>query len=164
LFPNSGYTLVPELKTSIMKTKLNLATCLIAGLAFGLSANAQKTVITKNALPANAQTFLKTHFPGQEPVNIIEDKETFSKDYKVQFTNYIEIEFDGKGNWEEVDGNHQAIPNSIIPKKITSYVTTNFANTAITKIDKGTWGYEVNLSNGLELEFNSKGNFIRIDN
>ncbi|AYN06487.1 MULTISPECIES: PepSY-like domain-containing protein [unclassified Flavobacterium] len=147
-----------------MKTKLNLAMCLIAGLAFGLSANAQKTVITKTALPANAQSFLKTHFAGQEPTYIIEDKEMFSKDYKVQFANNLEVEFDGKGNWEEVDGNHQAIPISVIPKKIVSYINTNFANTTITKIDKGTWGYEVNLSNGLELEFNSKGNFIRIDN
>ncbi len=147
-----------------MKTKLNLAMCLIAGLAFGLSANAQKTVITKTALPANAQFFLKTHFAGQEPTYIIEDKEMFSKDYKVQFANNLEVEFDGKGNWEEVDGNHQAIPISVIPKKIVSYINTHFANTTITKIDKGTWGYEVNLSNGLELEFNSKGNFIRIDN
>ncbi|MBF7091929.1 PepSY-like domain-containing protein [Flavobacterium sp. ALJ2] len=147
-----------------MKTKLNLAMCLIAGLAFGLSANAQKTVITKDALPVNAQTFLKTHFAGQEPTYIVEDKEMLSKDYKVRFATNLEVEFDGKGNWEEVDGNHQSIPTTIIPKKIISYINTNFANTTITKIDKGAWGYEVDLSNGLELEFNSKGNFLRIDN
>ncbi|MDQ6472262.1 PepSY-like domain-containing protein [Flavobacterium sp. LHD-80] len=147
-----------------MKTKLNLAVCIIAGLAFGFSANAQKTPIAKSALPVNAQTFLKTHFAGQEPTYIIEDKETFYKDYKVQFANNIEVEFDGKGNWQEVDGNHTAIPVSIIPKSIIAYVRTKFPNTTITKIDKGTWGYEVNLSNGLELEFNSKGNFLRIDN
>ncbi|WP_394774157.1 PepSY-like domain-containing protein [Flavobacterium sp.] len=147
-----------------MKTKLNTALCLIAGVAFGFSANAQKTTITKSALPANAQTFLKTHFAGQEPTYIIEDKETFSKDYKVQFANNIEVEFDGKGNWEEVDGNHTAIPATIIPKSIANHVKTNFANTAITKIDKVNWGYEVDLNNGIELEFNSKGNFLRIDN
>lgn len=147
-----------------MKTKSNIAASLLVALTFGLSANAQKTVITKTALPVNAQNFLKTHFPGQEPNNIIEDKETFSKDYKVHFTNYIEVEFDAKGNWEEVDGNHAAIPMTIVPKNIASYVKTNHVNTIITKIDKGNWGYEVNLSNGLELEFNSKGNFLRIDN
>lgn len=147
-----------------MKTKSNFAVCLLAGLAFGFSANAQKTPIAKSALPVDAQTFLKTHFTGQEPTYIIEDKETFSKDYKVQFANNIEVEFDRKGNWEEVDGNHTVIPVSIIPKTIATYVKTNFPNTTITKIDKGTWGYEVNLSNGLELEFNSKGSFLRIDN
>lgn len=146
-----------------MKNKLNLAICLITGLAFGISVNAQKTVITKTALPTNAQSFLRTHFSGQEPTYIIEDKEMFSKDYKVQFADNIEVEFDGKGNWEEIDGNNKAIPINIIPKKIVSYVNTYFTNTVITKIDKGAWGYEINLSNGLELEFNSKGNFIRID-
>lgn len=45
-----------------MKTKLKLAVYLIAALIFGISANAQKTAIKKEALPANAQTFLKTHF------------------------------------------------------------------------------------------------------
>ncbi len=147
-----------------MKTKLNLATCLFAGLAFGFSANAQKTTITKTALPANAQTFLKTHFAAQEPTYIIEDKETFSTDYKVQFANNIEVEFDGKGNWEEVDGNHNAIPQAIVPKAIASYIKTNYPNIPVIKIDKSKWGYEVELNNGLELEFNSKGSFIRIDN
>ncbi|MDN3674658.1 PepSY-like domain-containing protein [Flavobacterium branchiarum] len=146
-----------------MKNKLNLAICLITGLAFGISVNAQKTVITKTALPTNAQSFLRTHFSGQEPTYIIEDKEIFSKDYKVQFPDNVEVEFDAKGNWEEIDGNNKAIPINIIPKKIVSYVNTYFTNTVITKIDKGAWGYEINLSNDLELEFNSKGNFIRID-
>lgn len=146
-----------------MKNKLNLAICLITGLAFGITVNAQKTVITKTALPTNAQSFLRTHFSGQEPTYIIEDKEMFSKDYKVQYADNIEVEFDGKGNWEEIDGNNKAIPINIIPEKIVSYVNTYFTNTVITKIDKGAWGYEINLSNGLELEFNSKGNFIRID-
>lgn len=147
-----------------MKKKLHLTACLLLGLTFGFSANAQKTVITKTALPANALAFLKTHFTGQEPTYILQDKETFSTDYKVQFANNIEVEFDGKGKWEEVDGNHQAIPVTVIPKGISHYVKNNFADTTVTKIDKGTWGYEVDLSNGLELEFNSKGNFLRIDN
>lgn len=145
-----------------MKTKLKLAACLLVGLTF--SANAQKTTITKAALPVTAQTFLKTHFAGQEPSYIIKDKETFSTDYKVQFANNIEVEFDAKGNWEEVDGNHASIPAAIVPKTIASYVKTNFANTTVTKISKDYKGYEVNISNGLELEFNSKGNFLRIDN
>ena len=147
-----------------MKTKLNLAAFAIIGLSFGLSANAQKTVITKAALPVNAQTFLKTHFSDQEQTYILQDKDTFSSDYKVQFANSVEVEFDGKGNWEEVDGNQNAIPAAIVPKAIASYIKTNFPNVPVIKIDKGKWGYEVDLNNGLELEFNSKGNFIRIDN
>ncbi len=87
-----------------MKTKLNLTASIIAGLLFGFSANAQKTVIKKESLPANAQTFLKTHFGSKKPSYILEDKEILSTEYKVQFDNKIEIEFDKKGNWKEVDG------------------------------------------------------------
>lgn len=147
-----------------MRTKLNLAACLIAGLIFGLYANAQKTVIKKAALPANAQTFLKTHFAGQEPTYILEDKEILSKEYKVQFANNLQIEFDGKGNWKEVDGKNTAIPTAIVPAKITTYVKTNFAKDKITKIEKETLGYEAKLSSGLELKFNPKGEFIKIAN
>jgi len=146
-----------------MRTKLNLVAFLITGLIFGFSANAQKTVIKKEALPANAQTFLKTHFGSKKPSYILEDKEILSTEYKVQFEDKLEIEFDKKGNWKEVDGNSSKIPSSIIPKKIASYVKTNFRKEKITKIEIGTSGYETKLSNGLELKFNLKGDFTKID-
>ncbi|MFH7018183.1 PepSY-like domain-containing protein [Flavobacterium sp. FlaQc-47] len=146
-----------------MRTKLNFTVCLIAGLVFGLSANAQKTIIKKEALPANAQAFLKTHFGSKKPSYIIEDKEILSTEYKVQFNDKLEIEFDKKGNWKEVDGENSKIPSSIIPKKIASYVKDNFRKEKITKIEIGTSGYETKLTNGLELKFTLKGDFTKID-
>ena len=146
-----------------MRTKLNLTISLIAALVFGISANAQKTVIKKEALPANAQTFLKTHFGSKKPSYILEDKEILSTEYRVQFDNKIEIEFDKKGNWKEVDGKGAKLPTSIIPKKIASYVKANFPKEKITKIEIGTSGYETKLTNGLELKFNLKGDFTKID-
>lgn len=146
-----------------MRTKLNLIASLIAGLIFGFSANAQKTVIKKEALPANAQAFLKTHFGSKKPSYILQDKEILSTEYKVQYDSNIEIEFDKKGNWKEVDGKSSKIPSSIIPKKIASYVKTNFPKEKITKIELGSSGYETKLTNGLELKFNLKGDFTKID-
>lgn len=146
-----------------MKTHITLGLSLVAGLFFSLSAKAQKTTITMAELPAKAQTFLKKHFGTENPTYIIKDKETFSTDYKVQFANKIEVEFDGNGDWEEIDGHHTAIPVAVIPANIASYVKTNFKDSQITSLDKGRWGFEVNLNNGLELEFDSNGKFIRID-
>ncbi|WP_338840526.1 PepSY-like domain-containing protein [Flavobacterium ginsenosidimutans] len=146
-----------------MRSKLKLTIYLIAGLIFGLSANAQKTVIKKEALPANAQAFLKTHFGSKKPSYILEDKEILSTEYKVKFANEIEIEFDKKGNWKEVDGNNSKIPKSIVPKKIASYIKENFPKEKVTKIEIGSSGYETKLTNGLELKFNLKENFIKID-
>ncbi|WP_427875070.1 PepSY-like domain-containing protein [Flavobacterium sp. MMS24-S5] len=146
-----------------MRTKLKLTICLITGLLFGLSSNAQKTVIKKEALPGNAQTFLKTHFGSKKPSYILEDKEILSTEYKVQFSNQIEIEFDKKGNWKEVDAKTGKVPKSIIPKKIASYIKENFPKEDVTKIEIGSSGYETKLTNGLELKFNLKGNFTKID-
>jgi len=42
-------------------------------------------------------------------------------------------------------------------------VRKSFPNTAIKKIEKKRFGYDVELINGLDLEFDSKGNFKRID-
>lgn len=144
-----------------MKTQISLS--LIAGLLFSFSAHAQKTTITAAELPAKAQTFLKEHFANENTLAIVKDKETFSTDYKVRFSNNTEVEFDSKGNWEEIDGNHNPIPTAAIPAKIASYVKSNYKETSIIKIDKGYWGYEVDLSNGIELEFDSNGKFLRID-
>ncbi|PAM94053.1 hypothetical protein B4N84_13290 [Flavobacterium sp. IR1] len=147
-----------------MRSNLKLTIGLIAGILFSLSANAQKTVIAKEALPANAQTFLKSHFGTKKPSYIIEDKELLSTEYKVQYNKTIEIEFDKKGNWKEVDGKGSKIPTSIIPKKIISYVRSNFSKEKITKIEIEKSGYETKLTNGLELKFNMKGDFIKVDN
>lgn len=144
-----------------MKAQIILG--LIASSLFSFSVHAQKTSIAITELPAKAQTFLKKHFPNETPGYIMKEKEIFSTEYKVQFPNSTEIEFDSKGDWEEIDGNHNAIPATAIPAKIAAYVKTNYKDATVTKIDKSRWGYEVDLSNGLELEFDSNEKFLRID-
>ena len=84
-------------------------------------------------------------------------------DYKVLLTGGTEIEFDGKGNWEEIDGNKKAIPNTVLPQKITSYVASNYKGQGVEKIEKESWGYQIELLSGLEIEFDNNGKFLRID-
>lgn len=133
-------------------------------LFIGISSNAQESIITKNELPKTAQKFVSDYFAKSTIDYVKMDKETFSTDYKVKFTDGSEIEFDSKGEWTEIDGNKTVIPTGFIQKSILTYVKEKFPNTQIVKIEKGRFGkQEVKLSNGLELEFNSKGEFKRID-
>lgn len=133
-------------------------------LFIGISSNAQESIITKNELPKTAQKFVSDYFAKSTIDYVKMDKETFSTDYKVKFTDGSEIEFDSKGEWIEIDGNKTVIPTGFIQKSILTYVKEKFPNTQIVKIEKGRFGkQEVKLSNGLELEFNSKGEFKRID-
>lgn len=139
----------------------------IAGIALlfnTTNAIAQEKVIQKSQLPKPAQSFIDTHFKGKTISYAIEDTDYYVIDeYQVVFDNGMKVEFDSRGNWKEVDGNKLQIPDQYIPASIKSYVKKSFPNTQIVKIEKGRWKYEVDLSNGLGLEFNSKGEFKKVD-
>ena len=44
-----------------------------------------------------------------------------------------------------------------------SYIKKHYPNAQVYKVEKEKRGYEVKLSDGLELKFNHKGAFLRID-
>lgn len=146
-----------------MKTKLNLLSALAFTLLFSLTVSAQKKNITIKELPANAQTFLAKHFPNQAASYIIEDKGYINTDYKVMLTGGTEIEFDGKGNLDEADGNKKAIPTSILPKPIVTYIAANYKGLEVEKFEKEKSGYKIEFLNDLELKFDNAGKFLRID-
>ncbi|PZR16879.1 MAG: hypothetical protein DI539_17335 [Flavobacterium psychrophilum] len=146
-----------------MKTKFSLLPALVLTLLFTISACAQKRNITIKQLPAPAQTYLGKHFPNQAPSYIIEDKDLMETDYKVVLTGGAEIEFDGKGNFDEADGNKTALPASILPAPIASYIAANYKGQQVEKFEKERWGYKLEFMNDLELEFDNNGKFLRID-
>ncbi|MXN91855.1 hypothetical protein GR160_11540 [Flavobacterium sp. Sd200] len=125
--------------------------------------NAQKRNITLAELPATAQAFIKANFPNQATSYIIEEKEITHTEYKVLFTGGTEAEFDGKGNWEELDANKGTLPASVLPKAIAAYVTQNYKGLSVEKLEKERWGYKLEFTNDLELEFDTNGKFLRID-
>ena len=59
-----------------------------------------------------------------------------------------------------------AVPASVLallPANILTYCKAHFPNAVIVEIDHETYGYEVELSGDITIEFDKKGNFIRID-
>jgi hypothetical protein len=137
---------------------------MIVFLLMGGFVSAQDRAINANQLPKTAKVFLSAHFKGIPVSSAIEDREIYGVDeYKVYLTNGMKMEFDGNGNWKEVDGKHQKVPYGFIPVSIRNYSTKNFPNTYIIKIEKKRWSYKAELSNGLELEFDRNGNFKKID-
>ncbi|GGE95876.1 Putative beta-lactamase-inhibitor-like, PepSY-like [Chishuiella changwenlii] len=131
----------------------------------GLSAFtfAQDQMISFNQLPQKGQKFINTYFNSKNVSAVTLDKDYFSKDYEVILKNGTKIEFDGSGNWTEVDGKRNTIPTGFAPDKIVAYVKKSFPQTSIIKIEKNKYSYEVELSNGLDIDFDGKGNFVKID-
>lgn len=88
-------------------------------------------------------------------------------EYDVKLTSGFELEFDASGQWVEVDGPMAAaIPNQdFIPQPIRDYVAGHYpAPLAINSISRDAQGYEVELIDLLEIEFDLDGNFVRVDN
>ena len=115
--------------------------------------------IPPQQLPAAAQQFVKTYFPQNKVVYAEKDW----KSYEAMLDNGAKIEFDKKGNWDKVEYKMGAVPAALIPANIATYVQSSFPNTAITKIDKERYGYEVELANDIELKFNNAGAIIGYD-
>lgn len=121
---------------------------------------------TQRGIPLKATSFLSDHFSGIAIRKVKVKKyatEAAQKKYEVKLINGVEVDFNSNGDWLEVDGNHQAIPNAILPKKIARYIKTNYPNSGVEKIEKESTKYEVELLDGLDLEFDLHGNFLRID-
>lgn len=145
-----------------MKKVLLTLGLFIMSFAFIACDDDDDKVISVDNLPTNVQTFLQTHFPSQEVRMVEKDNDS----YDVYLINGFEIEFTLSGEWDDVDGRGQQIPASIvalIPTNIPTYVTTNYPNQFIVEINKEHFGYEIDLNNNMELEFDTEGNFLRID-
>ena len=88
------------------------------------------------------------------------DKHLLKKtDYDVRLVNGTTIEFSNSGKWTEVDCKSREVPQGIIMKPIRNYVAKTFSDVKIVKIEKKSSGYEVKLSDGVELKFNLVGQF-----
>ncbi|MEE1897159.1 PepSY-like domain-containing protein [Flavobacterium rakeshii] len=144
-----------------METLLRLSTLLI--ILFTVTAFGQERKITLNDLPPAAKTFISQNFPNQAPSYVIEDKDIRETEYEVVMTGGVEMEFDAKGNCKEIDGNGFALPDTVLPKVIMQYIRKNYKGQGVEKAEKKRWGYEVELLNDLELEFDNNGKFLRLD-
>ena len=131
----------------------------IAIVCFGFSsAMAQNT----NANPAITQ-FVTQHFPNATVQMVMPDDD----DIDVVLNDYTKIEFRRNNEWKKVDCEHSttftAVPATLVPEQITAYVTANFPNAIIKKLEKNFRSWEIELNNGLELKFNSNFKIMEID-
>lgn len=127
-------------------------------------ASAQDKAISFTKLPAKAQAFVKKHFSEKEVVKVSMDTEyLFKKEYELTLKSGSNIEFDADGVWKKVEMKKSAVPAILIPATISQYIHKSFPNTFVKEIKKNRNGYDVEISNGLDLEFSNEGKFIRID-
>ena len=117
--------------------------------------------ISSGQLPPKAQVFLETYWAGYAVSSMEMDGHGAGTTYEVTLTNGTEFEFDSTGLWVEIDAPMgMALPTGFIHPGIINFVSLNFPDQEINEISREYYGYEVELTNEVELNFNTNGNII----
>lgn len=120
-------------------------------------------IIIADQLPSKAKSFINQYFPGYEIVRVVMENDK-QITYEVSFRGGGSIEFDANGQWYDVEGDEGIpVPYGFYPESIDTYVSINYHGSYIKQIQRKYFGYEVDLSNDVDLNFDSNGNFLSID-
>ena len=114
-------------------------------------------------LPAQAKVFISSHFKELKVATTKMDTEFMDKKYDVIFTTGEKVEFNKNGVWTEVKCVNTPVPEKIIPVEIKSYMRQNYPGVFVKGIEHDKKGYDVELSNGLDIEFNNNFQVVDID-
>ena len=146
-----------------MKKIIIAAAALLLGIVSASADNDRP--INVNQLPKASQEFLAEHFSGLQLAFAVEDRKYIGSEYEVVYTDRTEVEFNTEGEWTSVERRYDAVPAGIVPAEISKYLDSlEFARgQQIRKISHNRFEWEVELSNGLEIEFDTRFNVIGID-
>lgn len=120
-------------------------------------------VINFKDLPAAAQSVIEQYFKGKTVTFVQKDADGLKSNYDVVLSDGTKLEFDKKGEWKEIDSKPNDVPAGLIPTAITDYVRQSYPDARIIQIERYRNGYEVDLSNGLEVRFNKQMKVTKVD-
>ena len=145
-----------------MKKLVFLFACLFS-ITLNVSAGNDKP-IQVTELPKVAQQFIQNHFGNQSVAMAKMETDFMDKSYDVIFTNGDKVEFNKKGQWKNVDCKHTQVPAAIVPKDIQKYVEKHYPDAKVLQIElTDRKGYEVDLNNGFDIEFDKRFKVVDID-
>ncbi len=148
--------------TIMKKTLFFLFVALVGVVAFSCSDNDE--IVGADAIPTQAKAFLEQYYPTIGMLRVEKDGKGNSVKYDVYLSDGSEVEFDRDGNWISVDAPAgAAVPEGIVPTPIVDFVADTYPNEKINEISRDNRGYEVELTNEVDLIFDVDGIFIRIE-
>ena len=145
-----------------MKKLLIALTLILSTTGF---VNARDTYVRDiKALPIAAQSEIKKNFKANVSVIKVDKELGHISEYEVVLTDGTEITYDSKGNWKDVEVSPtKEVPAAYVPGAVADYVKKNHKGEKIVGIEKERKGYEVSLSNGVDIKFDTNGNFQKYD-
>ena len=121
----------------------------------------KEKVVQSDDLPANASSFVATHYTGKQILQVVKELDNLKTYYHVYLNNGSKLDFSRQGNINKIEGTEE-IPATIIPVLIQNYTDTHYASDFIRGYEIKDATQDIKLSNNLDLEFDKNGNFLRI--
>lgn len=128
-------------------------------LMLGGTALADSRRVPASKLPQQAQAFTRKCYPSAKIVSTSMDRELFDATYDVALDDGTQIEFSRHGEWREITApKGGSVSAAAVPAKIIVYVqkTYPYGNTGVRCIERDGRGYDVQLTNGVDVEFDSR--------
>jgi len=130
---------------------------LIGLLTKSMACKASDNMVFAENLPTGAKVFVQHYFPRQS-VAYAEKKATRQgMVYEVSLNDGTEVEFGQNGVWGMIDCKWDAVPASLMPASLSSFVKSQFADAKVVRLDRTDNGYVAALSNGISLKFDHEG-------
>lgn len=109
-----------------------------------------------NSLPKNAQLFIKQIYPQAQIWSVEKD----GLKYEVKLSNGASIDFNVKGDWINIDGEFNGIPENILPIEVVNTLKTTYTNSIIIDVEKEWGNYKIKLNNMMEVYISKNGQLI----
>ncbi|NLN25906.1 MAG: hypothetical protein GX163_09740 [Bacteroidetes bacterium] len=123
---------------------------------------AQEKYLSTAETPSEIKTYVEQHFSQEKLVYVESERKLLSKKYTAKLNNGVEIDFDDEFQPYEIESKN-GLPDSVLPNSIVQYVSRNFPSEKVKEWKREKRKQSVELSNGIDLEFDNQGNFIKID-
>lgn len=136
---------------------------LLALVPFLLISCEKEEILPLTDIPSEISNYVSTHFPENPIIQAIKDTDGFALTYDITLEGGLFLEFNRKKEVIDIEGLTK-LPDSVIPAKLLEYATTNYPDNYIIGWELDDRNQQIKLENGLELEFNINGDFLRIDN
>lgn len=146
-----------------MKNTFYIALAAVA-ISTGLAAcSSESHQSDMNGLPETAQKVVTDNFQSQVADMKVEKNTIGADEYEVRLADGTVIKFENDA-WEEVKvPAGSSVPGYFVPAPIDSFVREKHPGTEIVEIEKDSKGYEVKLSNGVDVKFAPNGGFVAYD-
>ena len=135
---------------------------LVLSLSAVSFAKADDRPVTFAQLPAAAQAFINNTYPGEKVSYAMVDDDLIRPDYTVVLATGVKIQFNNDGSLERIEA-RGGVPASVVPVQIMDYVKMYVPDAKVVDYEVGRFGYEVQLSNRMELNFNRNFKISRFD-